>query len=483
MFKRIVRQSTLYFFAIASRGIAFLLLPLYVRTLTTEEIGVYELFNAISLLLAVILPLEITQAVAKLKTNNELSEERKKNQSAIALTFTVVSFGCFVVTALVLIALLGSKHLYTSIHVLVPILAITLLLFNGIYYFLQNELRWLIQSRTYLKSTAISSIVTISVSFLLLKISNLGIIGLYLALNIGAITGIVIIYLKNPNLINFRWEQDELITMIKFSFPLTISSALIIFSSIVDRFVLSLSLDLDALGRYGVAVRVSGLAMAVFQGMQLAILPIILVQTDHASRKKNLEISLRYFLIIGSTVTLILSAITPEIMLFIVTAAYTSGSKIVPLILIGSLFSATYPLAPGLWLRGLTWRMTMIGMILAILSIILSVTFISILGELGAAMAFALSGIAYATLMIFFSDKAYPINRNYKKLFLSSMVYISGGLWLSVCISQNITIEWRILSAIILIYIIIILLSTGDERTKVFAIFANTLKSIKNNVK
>jgi len=379
--------------AVVSRGLVFLILPLYVRALSPYDIGLYELFNSISLLLAVILPLEITQAIARLKSNSNLDQQGIKNQSTTAFTFTLVSFGIFGAIALVLIILFGGGYLKEGISILVPIFAITLLLLNGAYYFLQNELRWSMQPRIYLWSTFINALVASSVSFLFLGFSNLGIIGLYLALNLGLLAGIATIIFKAPNLLNVRWKWDELISLLKFSIPLTFSSAFLVIASVIDRFVLSYSLNLDTLGKYSVSLRVSAMAMLMLQGLQMAVLPIILGNADQMNRKKNIEKSLRFFLIIGFTVAFQLSAAAPEIMTLIATNAYSDGALLVPIILVGSVLSAVYPFAPGLWLLGFTWRMAILGMALAILSFIFSAAMVPIFGEIGASLAYALSGL------------------------------------------------------------------------------------------
>ena len=70
--RRFLLNSAWYSIAnLVSRGLAFLLLPLYARTLQSFEIGAYEILAAISMALAVLLPLEITQAVARLRTSKE----------------------------------------------------------------------------------------------------------------------------------------------------------------------------------------------------------------------------------------------------------------------------------------------------------------------------------------------------------------------------------------------------------------------------
>ncbi len=449
MLQKILRESSIYGLAtVITRGLNFLLLPLYVRILAPYEIGVYELLNSLSLILAVILPLEITQAVARLKTNIDLNQHDVRRQSATAFSFTLFSFLSFGVITLISFPLLGAKYLDERIQFYVPILAVILLLSNGVYYFLQNELRWSQQSRIYVLATFVSAIVTSSLAIILLLGMNFGLQGLYIALNLGVIAGIVTISFKTPHLIQIRWKWKELRGLLRFSLPLAIASAFIVIASIVDRFVLSYFLNLESLGRYGVSLRVSGLAMLIFQSLQMAILPTILGDSGYNNRKIYLEKTLRFFLIVGFTITLILSAIAPEVYIMIATTSYSGGAMLIPILLIGSVFSAVYPFAPGLWLEGFTWRMAILGMVIAILSSLLSVLLIPVFGELGAGLSYALTGISYASILIIYSDHVYPVARNYSKLIFSSIIYCIGAMLLSFCIDNNISISSRIAIAL-----------------------------------
>ena len=64
MIKRFFKDSLLYSFAnLLTKGIGFILLPIYTRIISKEEYGLFDYITAIGLILGVIVSLEITQSI------------------------------------------------------------------------------------------------------------------------------------------------------------------------------------------------------------------------------------------------------------------------------------------------------------------------------------------------------------------------------------------------------------------------------------
>lgn len=476
MLKNIVKQSIYYLLGIFSRSLVFLLLPLYIHTLTSAEIGLYELFSSISILLAIILPLEITQSIAKLKTNPNLNPIEVNNKSEKALFFTVISFGVFALIGIVLIIIYKNYFQEQEVSLFVPIFSITYLFFNGIFYYLQNDLRWSQKSKEYAYSTFVQSIIIASTTLLLYITSNFGIIGLYISLNLGVIAGILYILHRNLDYLRMNWHWDEIYTLLKFSIPLAISGGLFYLASIIDKWFLSYFVNLEALGRYGVSIKISAIAIFFFQTLQMAVLPIILSNTTYTYRKKNLEITLRFFLIIAFSLTIGLSAVSPELMRLIATKEYYESAILIPFILIGSVFTSIFPFVPGLWLRGFSWKLANIGIFLVILSLIMSSILVPTFSEIGASITFATYGIGYALIMIISSDRVYRIRRNYGKLLITSFLFIAGSILFAICIYSNTKFWIRISFVVPLIFTIFILLTTKREKIKIFNLIVKILR-------
>jgi O-antigen/teichoic acid export membrane protein len=66
MLKSFFRDSLIYTLSgVLSRGVPFFLLPVYTRNLSTTQFGYWEYMLALGGVLAILLPLEITQGMAR----------------------------------------------------------------------------------------------------------------------------------------------------------------------------------------------------------------------------------------------------------------------------------------------------------------------------------------------------------------------------------------------------------------------------------
>jgi len=417
--------------------------------------------------LAVVLPLEITQAVARLRTYQG-GEDHLDNHVAVAFRFTLLTFGVFCGFAMLAAPWLNAWLLDSRVSPGVLVLAAVLLLLNGIYYFVQNELRWSLRAGGYAWTSFVSAVVTASLAVLFLAVLGWGLIGLYGALAMGLVAGNVLALRQMPGLMCVQWRWQGLAEMLKFSTPLAISSMFLILATTADRLMVARLLDLDSLGRYGVALRISGLAMLAFQGFQLAALPAIVGRTGQDKRAENLELSLRLFLVIAFAMALMLAALAREILGLLATATYTDAAFLVPLMLVGTVFAAIYPFAPGLWLKGYTVRMAALGIVVALLGFGSSSWLIMQAGVFGAALACALTGLIYAVMMLVASDRVYPVSRRYGPIVIAAVVFCAGAGILSWMLQENAAVQWRVALAMPFIVASTWILSSESERDSLF---------------
>lgn len=466
--RRFLLNSAWYSVAnIVSRGLAFLLLPLYARTLQPFEVGAYELLAAMSMALAVLLPLEITQAVARLRATKEDGRDLQ-SQIVTAFTFTILVFGVFSLVVILLSPWLATSFLDSRLSVLVPILAVVLLFINGVFYFLQNELRWANRPQLYVFVSFISALITAILACIFLLIFKWGLSGLYSALIIGNIAAISIAIWKIPEIAQIKMDSHHLLTLIKFSTPLAISSLFLILAMTIDRYMVAHFLSLESLGKYGVAMRVASLAMFGFQGFQLAALPATLGDGGGGNTEKTLEQLSRAFLVMAFVVAIALGVFSSEALDILATKAYSGSATLVPIVLIGIVFSAIYPFAPGLWLRGHTWLMALSSMSVSILGFLFSYILIPYADSIGAAIAFAITGIFYAGIMVLMSDRVYPVGRRYDSLLYASILFILGSALMAWMLENEFSLIWRITLAVFIAISTAVFLLSKHERRKVF---------------
>lgn len=461
--RRFLRDSALYGAAnLVARGMVFLLLPIYTQVLSQGEVGAFEWLSAASLTLLALLPLEVTQALARLRTQ-DLTTEEIERQSRTAFSFTLLTLGGF---ALLVTILSGSLSMGPMARMSPGLLiaAAVLLLVNGWLYFVQNELRWGARADRYALTSIVTAVVTALTAVLMLVVMEAGILGLYFALILGSACGAVLAMRSLPYLLKFRLNRAELAPLLRFSIPLAVSSVTIILATTVDRLLVAQYLSLEALGVYGVAMRVAAIAMLAFQGFQLAVLPATVGQGQSGQREAQLERSFRVFLLIAISVALILSAGSPWLLTLLAAPAYGSAQAYVPILLVGTVAGAAYPFAPGLWLTGRSRAMAGLGLVLVVVGLGLSSWLIPWMGVMGAALAYSATGLVYAALMFRASDRVFPVGRPYDRLTITVILFMLAAATQTWAAAENWPVVWRLSAALLLLPLLAWLLTDQRDR-------------------
>ena len=464
--RRFLHDSALYGLAnLIARGIGFLLLMLYTHVLSQSEIGAFEWLTAASFPLLALLPLEITQALARLRTQ-ELSEKELQSSVRSAFSFTILMLGGFAVLVLVLMGILGYSLPMTDMPKSLPMAAAILLVVNGCFAFAQNELRWSKRAGDYALTSVITAVVTAGCVVVLLTVLHIGIMGLYIAMILGSLSGLCVAIGKVPYLLRPRLYWSELAPLLRFSYPLAISCVLIILATTIDRLLLAHFLDLAALGLYGIAARFASMAMLALHGFQMAVLPSTMGREDIENREKELERSLRIFLLIAVGMALILSAISPWILRLLFAEPYWNAEVYIPMILIGTVTGATCSFAPGLWLTGKSYQMVFLGGVLVMVGFAAGWWLIPQAGVMGAALSYAITGIVYGLLAFWLSERVFPVHHRHGRLAWTIVLFILASTVLTGMAVQSWDVVWRILFVLLTMFPVIFLLTHKQERTE-----------------
>jgi O-antigen/teichoic acid export membrane protein len=461
--RRFLRDSALYGAAnLVARGMVFLLLPIYTEVLSQGEVGAFEWLSTASLTLLALLPLEVTQALARLRTQ-DLTTEEIERQSRTAFSFTLLTLGVF---ALLMTILSGSLNMGPMSR-MSPSLLVTaalLLLVNGWLYFVQNELRWGARADRYALTSIVTAAVTALTAVLMLVVVKAGILGLYFAMILGSACGAAVAMPSLLHLLRPRLTWMELAPLLRFSFPLAFSSVTIIVATTADRLLVAQLLSLEALGMYGVAMRIAAIAMLAFQGFQLAVLPATVGQGHAGQREVQLERSFRVFLLIAISVALLLSASSPWLLALLAASVYAPAQTYVPVLLVGTVAGAAYPFAPGLWLTGRSRVMAGLGLILAVVGLGLSSWLIPGVGVMGAALAYSATGLVYAALMFWASDRVFPVGRSWTRLGWTVALFLMAAAGQTLAAAKGWAVEWRLLAALLALPPLGWLLTTRQDR-------------------
>ena len=105
---------------------------------------------------------------------------------------------------------------------------------NGVYVFLLDLLRWQHQPKFFALTSALYTVLTISVALYLVLILHSGIVSVFYGQVAGAVFGIIFILGFSRNVYVFHFYLDKCKEMLRYSFPLVFSGIAVFINLNVD---------------------------------------------------------------------------------------------------------------------------------------------------------------------------------------------------------------------------------------------------------
>lgn len=425
MIKHFFKDSIIYAIpSILTRGVAFILLPVYTHYLSPSEYGAIELLTLTFALLNIVLPLEITQAVARLlpETENRL----KSSLASTAFWFTFASFMAFVsilwfFSSEAALFLLGNASLSSLIR-----LAAFAMLANALFYLMQNQLRWSLQPRAYSISGLTFSFTMAATSVTLVAAFNMGLKGVILGQLSGSIIGLFsAFYFSRATIpIKFDIDMQQLKEMLAFSSPLILSSIAVYFTLFTDRWLLRELMSIDDVGVYSVAYRLASITSLVIIAFQMPLVPLIYHNYKKAETAGAIGEIFAYYLALLLPLVLLLSLFSNEIVFFVSPPDFQEAAVLIPLLTISVVLMNIYFFSPGLGLAKKTGTKAIINIIAAIINIILNFVWITEFGRIGAAMATFCSAATLSGLMFWLGNREYAITYRTRRITIAFSIIL-----------------------------------------------------------
>ena len=425
MFRLFIKNNLTYSFGhLFILGIALFLLPLYTRYLSPDEYGVIDLLMIVGTLVNLTIALEISQGLERYY-HDAKNDIEKKEYSSSAFWFSL-----FINLLFFLICYLFNDHISSLLFddnnkKQIFLLAAFAITSNGMFIFIQTQLRIQIKAKESVVSSLVYFFVLSIVTIYLLVIKNLKLEGIFFGQIAGNIVAsIVAIYFVRKSY-GFVFSFKKFKSMIVYSSPLVLSNIALVISIYIDRLSINHFLGLNDLGIYGVAYRFTAIAGLLIFGFKQALSPLIF--KNYMNKNTPIEISKIFnIFVILSVFTVAFSILfSGEIILFFTHEAYFSSASLISILIMAVLFFNMHTFAPGLLIKKKTKAISVISIICAIANFCLNYYLIPIFGLEGAAYSSLFCAISFFIILSFLSNKYYPIPYNFTKLsFLTAFILI-----------------------------------------------------------
>lgn len=422
MISDFLKNSLIYTLStLISKGLNIILMPIYTNILLPTEFGIFDLFIIFGSIVSFTVALEISQAVARFTPSID-SQNLKISYVSTAFWFTLGMYVIFLLTTFIFSEEISYAILNLDSYTNVFQIAIIYIFLAGIFYFLQNQLRFEGNSKGYALLSIVFSIANIILTFVFGIVMELGINGIFLAMTLSSGISVLVAFFFIKNLIKIQFNVKALKEMLLFSIPLVPSSIAVFFSMYIDRYMLNHFLGLEAVGIYSVAARFALIMSLVMTGFQMAITPLVYQKYNDSDTPHNLSRIFRYFIASGLVLFLTISIFSEEIISLLTSPDYHEAFTLIPFLALAFLLSNMYVFMPGIAIKKKTHLFVIINIIGAISNTILNFLFIPYFGLIGAALATTISYFLVFLLYAYFSQKYYFVTHKWFPIALALLM-------------------------------------------------------------
>jgi len=436
MIKRLVTNFSLYSIAeMLTKGLGFILLPLYTRLLTPADYGILAIAGAMASFLLPLITLGARGAVHRFFF--QFDDNNKRREFYGALWLFLLLFPLFILVFFEIIGgvlykgtFFGVKyHPYISLALWTSYLSLATFTFLNLI--LRASERVLLSTLLTLGQFLASTFFTIIIVFFWIKGAKGVLCGrAFGTVLIGIVSCFFILRYVKLNLSISHWRSA-----LVYSAPLTIHFISRSLLDMSDRFVLQQYTSFTEVGIYNVGYQIGAGIVLVSQAGYNVLLPLYGKLGSNSlgnNGKTYISQIVTYYVLVVTLTLLLVILFTPEIVVIMAPHEYYNATVIIPWVALGFWFMSLCFLSQGILshIVGNT-RWIAIGTICtALVNIVLNLVFVPIFGVIAAAIT---TTVSYLFLLIFtfvIANKKYALPYEFGRLlkifFSVSVTYIAS---------------------------------------------------------
>lgn len=467
--KKSLKAAIMYIFNnFLIKGISVITVPIFSRMLSTEEYGTISNFQSWSSILTIIISLDLYSSIQRAKLDYE--EKLDEYLSSILGLSSIV---------IIIIAILS--NLFSEF--VTNILSMNTFMINYLYLYIffdcalmfyQTKCRVTLRYKTATAISIITSILSVCCSFLFMAIMKDLAFARILGITIPTLIIAIFLYIKTfilgKKFINKEYWKYGLALSIPL-IPHHLSGNIL---SHCDKIIITKFCNYEKTALYSMAYNITSLLSLLWSSFNGAWTPWFFEKMKKEMYNEINKVSKYYFLIFW-LISIMILAISPEIMKIMAPNAYYESIYVIPPVVIGIIFQFVYSLYVNVEFYYKKNKYIPIGTIAsAIINTVLNIVLIPKYGYISASYT---TLIGYVSLLIFHYFMSKKICGNitfFNSKYLLIMLIISillGGMYLELY-SKGWYYRY-IVSAIILVVIIF------KEKDNII----KSIKSIKNRSK
>lgn len=436
---RFIKSSAVYFVGnVLTKIISFILLPMFTIYISAEDMGYFDLSVSYLNVLIPVIGMEIWSAILRHMFDFENSNDKYR----VIFNGMIIFSGSTAVYCLVFVAL----------GIVADVRCLILIFFYGWFTILQYIYTYVARGLGHNTAFAVSGIVSSLVNSIsnIIMIVGLGmrLESLYIAFILGLLAQLAILESKVKILrhISFKLiDKKLLVSMLKYSLPLSLNSAAFWFLSSYNRVGIANTLGLESNGVYSVAGKFTAALTLVSTCFSMAWQELVYSKGNEKDKSDFYTTASNYyikFLMIG--LLLLVPAVQLVFPFMVVGEDYKSAFEFIPLYLLATAASIYSSFLGNIFAAE---KKTGVVMFSTLVAAAVNVTILhSLIGTLGiqAANISLLCGfIVNNIIRIALLNKTAKIRLDFKFIILavllfaaSCVIYLTNNIWLNLAFAS-----------------------------------------------
>jgi len=456
MIKQLAKKSSVYLAAkIIAALVGFFTLPILVRLISQEDIGLIVYFNSIVPLAIVLVYLGTEGAMVRLYFDH------KKEDVLFSNIFFIASLMIFII----LLGLLLQTLFFPSSDQVFIYIVISYIIFSGFKNYLLSYFRIKEKEKAFF----------VVFIFLTIILFSFQISGAYyfedayyvLAGKVLAelIALVVALYFMYKHLSLKYVSKNEIYDILKYAIPILPYAFSLYAINMTDKLFIKHFLGLNEVAVYGVAFTFIAAISIFSSSIDMAWGPYFYKNIkDKPKEHFSRIITIVYGLLAFVAMFIILFA--NEIVTLVYGLEYIDAGAILSILMFGAFIYAFYffPVKSINYKRKNLYT-AILAAVVMVANIVLNYIFIINFGIMGAAIATTLSNFIFVIVLILIAEKVFPIYYEYKSLFF---ILLAVLLSLIISIYFDFSISEKVIFLIIFTLVIGVLLSRKFKQLKYF---------------
>lgn len=411
--RRLFRHSAAYTAgSMLNKAFAFLLVPIYTRSMPRGDYGDLALLGAGAAVLAVAYEFGISSAVMRFYFDYDDDSSRRRYIGSMWL-FATLATG-----AITLALVFGGHHALTVLFKDIPFWPYVGLTIIGTFLSAANVIPWVLirireQSTRFVVLVLGQSLVLVAAVLVFIVWLGLGLLGAVLAVFVQSCAIYVFFTaytLRNSSLRGVAWSFVR--KSAAYGFPVLLLQGGWWVLDASDRFLLRHWRPASIVALYSVGYAIGRILIMVSQAINQAWTPFFYatVKEGNPEAKRLFSYTATYFTLVVSALGLVVVVFAREAVLFFGGQSYLQAERVTPLIMLAAVVqSMFYVPSRGIFLQKRTgWLPAILGAG-AVTNVGLNLWLIPAYGMMGAAIATVAGYVVAVALTFVVSQRLYPI--------------------------------------------------------------------------